>query len=54
MAGSQAAGLRGILVKTGKYREDDENTISPGPYKTCESFVAAVDAIIEEIDLKEF
>ncbi|XP_043272966.1 haloacid dehalogenase-like hydrolase domain-containing protein 2 [Venturia canescens] len=49
VAGSQAAGLRGILVKTGKYREGDENTISPRPYKTCESFVEAIDSIIEEI-----
>ncbi|XP_018365671.1 PREDICTED: haloacid dehalogenase-like hydrolase domain-containing protein 2 isoform X1 [Trachymyrmex cornetzi] len=31
VAGAQAAGIRGILVQTGKYRTGDENTIIPGP-----------------------
>lgn len=49
MDGAQAAGLRGILVQTGKFRAGDEATIIPPPYKVCKSFVEAVDAIIDEI-----
>lgn len=49
VAGAQAVGIRGYLVQTGKYRQDDENKISPLPYKVCSSFVEAVQAIMEEI-----
>lgn len=44
--GAQLAGMRGILVKTGKYRDRDENKISPGPSALMESFAAAVDFIL--------
>lgn len=46
VAGAQAAGIRGILVQTGKYRVGDENTITPGPTKVCASFVQAVESIL--------
>lgn len=31
IAGAQAAGLRGVLVRTGKYRPGDEATVAPAP-----------------------
>ncbi|XP_066597038.1 haloacid dehalogenase-like hydrolase domain-containing protein 2 [Prorops nasuta] len=46
VAGAQAIGIKGILVQTGKYRENDENTIDPPPTKVCPSIVEAIDAII--------
>ncbi|KYQ52528.1 Haloacid dehalogenase-like hydrolase domain-containing protein 2 [Trachymyrmex zeteki] len=48
VAGAQAAGIRGILVQTGKYRTGDENTITPEPARVCASFVEAVDSILSE------
>lgn len=49
IAGAQAAGIKGILVQTGKYRAGDENTITPGPTKVCASFVEAIESILGEI-----
>lgn len=49
VAGAQAAGIRGILVQTGKYRTGDEKTITPGPTKVCNSFVQAVESILDDI-----
>lgn len=46
IAGAQNAGIRGILVQTGKYRVGDETTITPAPAKVCPSFVEAVEQII--------
>ena len=46
IAGAQAAGIKGFLVKTGKYRVGDENTINPLPSNVCQSFVDAVDIIL--------
>lgn len=48
VAGAQAIGIRGILVQTGKYRDGDENTITPLPTKVCSSFVQAVEYIIKK------
>ncbi|XP_066151418.1 haloacid dehalogenase-like hydrolase domain-containing protein 2 [Euwallacea fornicatus] len=48
--GAMDAGLQGYLVKTGKYREGDEDKISPSPTKVFESFVEAVDDIIKELN----
>jgi HAD superfamily hydrolase (TIGR01458 family) len=31
VAGARAAGCRGVLVRTGKYRPGDETTVDPGP-----------------------
>lgn len=47
MAGAQAIGIRGLLVQTGKYRDGDENTITPQPTKVCSSFVQAVEYILK-------
>lgn len=49
VAGAQAAGIKGILVQTGKYRTGDEKTITPGPTKVCSSFVQAVESILDGI-----
>lgn len=46
--GAIAVGMRGILVKTGKYREGDENKIENKPIVVA-SFVEAVEKIISEI-----
>eukprot|EP00735_Rhodelphis_limneticus_P007157 TRINITY_DN19661_c0_g1::TRINITY_DN19661_c0_g1_i1::g.3283::m.3283 TRINITY_DN19661_c0_g1::TRINITY_DN19661_c0_g1_i1::g.3283 ORF type:complete len:199 (-),score=17.44,sp/Q3ZCH9/HDHD2_BOVIN/49.46/6e-56,Hydrolase_like/PF13242.1/3.9e-18,HAD_2/PF13419.1/6.7e-09,Hydrolase/PF00702.21/4.2e-07 TRINITY_DN19661_c0_g1_i1:320-916(-) len=45
--GAQDAGLRGILVQTGKYRAGDETKAGHSPNAMCASFAAAVDWIIE-------
>uniref|UniRef100_A0A8C2R9A6 Haloacid dehalogenase-like hydrolase domain-containing protein 2 n=1 Tax=Capra hircus TaxID=9925 RepID=A0A8C2R9A6_CAPHI len=49
VGGAQNAGMRGILVKTGKYRAADEDKINPAPYLTCESFPHAVDHILQHL-----
>lgn len=49
VAGAQAVGIKGILVQTGKYRAGDENTITPRPAKVCNSFVQAVESILDGI-----
>ncbi|XP_043792220.1 haloacid dehalogenase-like hydrolase domain-containing protein 2 isoform X2 [Apis laboriosa] len=48
VAGAQTIGIRGILVQTGKYRNGDENTITPLPTKVCSSFVQAVEYILKK------
>ncbi|XP_054843297.1 haloacid dehalogenase-like hydrolase domain-containing protein 2 [Eublepharis macularius] len=49
VGGAQNAGMLGILVKTGKYREADEGKINPPPYLICESFPHAVDHILQHL-----
>nr|XP_033790770.1 haloacid dehalogenase-like hydrolase domain-containing protein 2 [Geotrypetes seraphini]XP_033790777.1 haloacid dehalogenase-like hydrolase domain-containing protein 2 [Geotrypetes seraphini] len=49
VGGAQNTGMRGILVKTGKYRAGDEDKISPAPYLTCDSFPHAVDHILQNL-----
>uniref|UniRef100_A0A7N9ATT6 Haloacid dehalogenase-like hydrolase domain-containing protein 2 n=1 Tax=Mastacembelus armatus TaxID=205130 RepID=A0A7N9ATT6_9TELE len=49
VGGAQNAGMLGILVKTGKYREGDENKISPPPHLTCDSFPDAVEHILKNL-----
>ncbi|CAD6231965.1 GSCOCG00001675001-RA-CDS [Cotesia congregata] len=49
VGGAQAVGIRGILVKTGKYRPDDEKLITPPPTKVVSSFVQAVDEIMNNM-----
>uniref|UniRef100_A0A8C5F822 Haloacid dehalogenase-like hydrolase domain-containing protein 2 n=1 Tax=Gadus morhua TaxID=8049 RepID=A0A8C5F822_GADMO len=49
VGGAQNAGMRGILVRTGKYRVGDESKISPGPYLTCDSFPDAVDHLLKDL-----
>ncbi|KAK9501090.1 hypothetical protein O3M35_002204 [Rhynocoris fuscipes] len=48
--GAQDLGMRGYLVKTGKYLEGDENKINPRPYKVVNSFSAAVDDIVASLN----
>uniref|UniRef100_A0A8C4GT58 Haloacid dehalogenase-like hydrolase domain-containing protein 2 n=1 Tax=Dicentrarchus labrax TaxID=13489 RepID=A0A8C4GT58_DICLA len=49
VGGAQNAGMLGILVKTGKYREGDENKINPPPHVTCDSFPEAVEHILKNL-----
>uniref|UniRef100_A0A672IZB3 Haloacid dehalogenase-like hydrolase domain-containing protein 2 n=2 Tax=Salarias fasciatus TaxID=181472 RepID=A0A672IZB3_SALFA len=49
VGGAQDAGMLGILVRTGKYRQGDENKISPPPHLTCDSFPDAVDHILQNL-----
>ncbi|KAA0186826.1 hypothetical protein HAZT_HAZT001956 [Hyalella azteca] len=48
VAGAQAAGLHGVLVRTGKYRAGDEDLISPPPTATFDNFAMAVDWILHQ------
>jgi len=50
VAGAQAAGLKGILVRTGKYRPGDEDSVSPPPDAVVADLAAAVDWILERGD----
>lgn len=45
IGGAQNAGMRGILVRTGKYRENDEMKITPPPFQVVDSFADAVNFI---------
>lgn len=47
VGGAQATGMMGILVRTGKYREGDENKINP--HLTCDSFPDAVEHILKNL-----
>jgi len=47
--GSQALGMKGILVKTGKYRMGDATKTSPLPHQICENFEMAVEYLLENI-----
>ncbi|XP_072309886.1 haloacid dehalogenase-like hydrolase domain-containing protein 2 [Eucyclogobius newberryi] len=49
VGGAQNAGMLGILVKTGKYREGDEHKITPPPHLTCSSFPDAVGHILQNL-----
>ncbi|RWS23595.1 haloacid dehalogenase-like hydrolase domain-containing protein 2 [Leptotrombidium deliense] len=46
--GAQSVGMIGMLVKTGKYQEGDENKINPQPDFVFNSVVEAIDAILKE------
>ena len=48
VAGALRAGLaRAVLVRTGKYRKDDETRFDPGPTATVDDLPAAVQWILE-------
>lgn len=49
VGGAQNAGMLGILVKTGKYRDGDESKFDPTPFRTESNFEAAVDFILEKL-----
>lgn len=45
--GAMEAGMAGILVRTGKYREGDESRIEPAPTATVTDLREAVNWILE-------
>lgn len=45
IGGSQAAGVRGVLVRTGKYREGDESESDPPPAAVIDSIADLPDCI---------
>jgi len=45
--GAMKAGMKGLLVKTGKYMDGDEGKIQPKPTHVSPSIVEAVDYILE-------
>ena len=47
VAGAMSAGMKAILVRTGKYRDGDEATISPPPNFVCDDFDSAVELILD-------
>ncbi|XP_064628671.1 haloacid dehalogenase-like hydrolase domain-containing protein 2 isoform X2 [Lineus longissimus] len=47
VVGAMEAGMKGILVKTGKYREGDECRFAVPPVTTCKDFPTAVDFILK-------
>ena len=47
VGGPMAAGLRGILVRTGKYRAGDETTIDPAPTAVANDLSEAVAWILD-------
>lgn len=46
IAGAQACGMQGILVRTGKYRSGDEARINPAPGRVVAGFQEAVAYIV--------
>lgn len=46
IGGAQAAGIPGILVRTGKYRAGDDAHPNIRPAAVCDDFAAAVDGLI--------
>ena len=53
VAGAVAAGLQGILVRTGKYRTGAENTVSPKPTAVVYDLAAAVEWMLAQTALSE-
>jgi ribonucleotide monophosphatase NagD (HAD superfamily) len=49
--GAQNCGMLGILVKTGKYRDGDEEKINKKPALVADNFSQAVDFILENYAL---
>jgi len=53
VGGAMTIGMRGILVKTGKYLPNDESKISPPPDLVTDNFGSAVDAILSSIKTRQ-
>lgn len=53
VGGAMAAGLDGILVRTGKYRPGDEKKITPGPSYVADDLSAAADWILSRMTSAE-
>lgn len=47
VGGALAAGLAGILVRTGKYRDGDEDALDPAPSHLADDLAAATDWVLE-------
>lgn len=47
VGGALAAGLQGVLVRTGKYRPGDENRMDPPPTHVASDLAAAVEWILD-------
>jgi ribonucleotide monophosphatase NagD (HAD superfamily) len=45
--GAQNAGMHGILVKTGKYRANDESKLSQSPLFVSDNFSSAVEFLLK-------
>ena len=50
VAGARAAGLQGLLVRSGKYRPGDEARIAPAPSAVVEDLAAAADRILARLE----
>lgn len=48
VAGAKQAGLKGVLVRTGKYQDGDEDSISPPPDHVAADLAAAAEWILGE------
>lgn len=48
IGGAMAAGLAGVLVRTGKYRDGDEAQLDPPPTHIADDLAAAADWILED------
>ena len=48
VGGAMDAGLKGVLVRTGKYQDGDEEAISPPPDHVAADLAAAADWILRE------
>lgn len=46
IGGAQSAGIAGILVRTGKFRPEDEQHATIRPQRVVDDFAAAVDALL--------
>ncbi len=46
IGGALAAGLKGVLVRTGKYQRGDEDALDPPPTHVANDLAAAVDWIL--------
>ncbi|UXI19306.1 hypothetical protein NH340_JMT05249 [Sarcoptes scabiei] len=49
IAGAMAIGMQAVLVKTGKYREGDEEKIDPPPTMIFSTFAEAIETILVEM-----
>ena len=50
VAGAQAVGVRGLLTRTGKYRDGDEDRIDPPPAAVCDDLAAVAEWILAHRD----
>ena len=47
VGGAQNVGFKGILVRTGKYKEGDETKVDPPPFNVVDCLADAIDIILE-------